>query len=174
MGGRHPRPATHHHDAQVSPSFTDPSVLPLILFPLSQRWLKQNNLETPALSHLRRIRKHDTTTTLLLALVPSSPSPPMLPLDLALPAPYTLRVPRGPALTPLSLQLKSSLWPTSYTPPRKGAADAWTRGRARWAWKAMQTTVEAGKDARRRGEVSTLYQTLQFRVLIFGVVIWNG
>ncbi|KAF5382635.1 hypothetical protein D9615_002940 [Tricholomella constricta] len=117
------------------------------------KWLKQAGLETPDLGHLKRIRKQKDIATLLLATTTTSPGPPSPPPDLDLPAPYTLPVPCKPALTPISLKLKSGLWPTLFTPPRKGEAEDWTRGKARWAWEAMQAAVQAAHEAQRTGEL---------------------
>ncbi|KAG6841972.1 hypothetical protein C0991_004463 [Blastosporella zonata] len=117
------------------------------------KWLKQAGLETPDLGHLKRIRKINDTATLLLATLVVSPTSPYPPTELDLPPPYTLLVPSAPALTPTSLKLKSSLWPTIFTPPRKGEAEDWTRDQAHWAWKAMKTVVAAAREARRQGEL---------------------
>ncbi|KAF8650125.1 hypothetical protein AX16_005362 [Volvariella volvacea WC 439] len=114
------------------------------------KWLKQAGLDTPELGHLKRIRKQDGMTTILLA---TSSSPPALPLGLNLPDPYLLTVPFSSALTPTQLALKSALWPTVYTPRRKGEVEGWTRLKARWAWDAMRVAVQAAVDARDRGEL---------------------
>ena len=115
---------------------------------MKRRWLKQTGLDTPNLGHLKRIRKQDNVATLLLT---ASAAPPVLPDDLELPNPYTLPVPISPALTLISLSLKSSLWPTVYAPPRKGQAESWTRGKCRWAWEAMRFVVEAAAGSREVG-----------------------
>ncbi|KAG6877127.1 hypothetical protein C0993_010079 [Termitomyces sp. T159_Od127] len=117
------------------------------------KWLKQAGLETPDLGHLKRIRKTNETVTLLLAALAVSPVSPSTPIELDLPPPYTVFVPSAPALTPISLKLKSTFWPTLFTPPRKGEAEEWTRGQAHWAWQAMKTVVAAAHDARSRGEL---------------------
>ncbi|GLB38437.1 putative SET domain containing protein [Lyophyllum shimeji] len=117
------------------------------------KWLKQAGLETPDVGHLKRIRKHDNVATLLLATTTTSPAPPLLPADLDLPDPYTLPVPSTQALTQISWKLKSTFWPTLFTPPRKGEAEEWTRGKARWAWEAMQKAVAAAHKARALGEL---------------------
>ncbi|KAF8194232.1 cytidine deaminase-like protein [Pholiota molesta] len=102
------------------------------------KWLKQAGLDGPELGHLKRIRKYDATTTLLLSTEPEAPQ---LPQDLNLPAPYLLPVPTSSALTIPSLTLKSALWPTMYTPRRKDEPELWTRGKLRWAWDAMRRTL---------------------------------
>ncbi|KAH0586297.1 SET domain-containing protein 7 [Termitomyces sp. J132] len=117
------------------------------------KWLRQAGLETPDLGHLKRIRKIDDTATLLLATLVQSPTSPSPPSGLDLPPPYVTLVPSAPALTPISLKLKSTFWPTLFTPSRKGEAEEWTRGQAHWAWQAMKTTVIAAHDARSRGEM---------------------
>lgn len=117
------------------------------------RWLKSSGLESPDLSHLKRIRKQNEITTLLLC-VSLSPTPPPLPTDLGLTATYTVPVPATVALTMTSLQLKSSLWPTTYAPRRKGEMEPWTRGRARWAWDAMRVVLGVAGRAKAEGEVS--------------------
>ncbi|KAG5648305.1 hypothetical protein DXG03_004877 [Asterophora parasitica] len=117
------------------------------------KWLKQANLETPDLGHLKRIRKLNDAATLLLATTTTSPHAPSPPIELELPDPYLIKVPSAPALTPTQLKLKSSLWPTLFTPPRKGEAEQWSRGRARWAWEGMRTAVLAAREAGRRGEL---------------------
>jgi tRNA-specific adenosine deaminase 3 len=117
---------------------------------MKERWLKQTGLDTPDLGHLKRIRKQNDIISLLLS---TSAAPPAIPKDIELPNPYTLPVPVSPALTPISLSLKSSLWPTVYAPPRKNEAEDWTRGKCRWAWETMKLTVEAAAKAKSRGEV---------------------
>ncbi|KAG6850733.1 hypothetical protein H0H93_009356 [Arthromyces matolae] len=117
------------------------------------RWLKQAGFETPDLGHLKRIRKINDTATLLLATLNVSPTPPSPPPELDLPSPYTIFVPSAPALTPISLKLKSTFWPTLFTPPRKNEVEEWTRGRAHWAWRAMKTVVAAARTAHSEGEL---------------------
>ncbi|KIL67855.1 hypothetical protein M378DRAFT_159053 [Amanita muscaria Koide BX008] len=112
------------------------------------RWIKQNGLETEELGHLKRIRKQGDLTTLLLTI---SSSPPILP-EFIESAPYLLPVPSSSALTTTSLSLKSALWPTFYTPSRKDD-DPWSRGKARWAWEAMKSAIEAATEAKRNGEL---------------------
>ena len=107
-------------------------------------------LDTPDLGHLKRIRKQDETTTLLLGV---SLNPPKLPAHLSLPPAYPLSVPTSSALTLASLNLKSALWPTLYTPRRKDEPKPWTRSRLRWAWDAMKRTVDAAIAAQKNGEV---------------------
>lgn len=146
MGRRHPRSTTNCTDAQVRCNY-----LALLSSRTHlQRWLKQTGLDTPDLGHLKRIRKQDETTTFLLT---ASPDPPTLPEDLHVLSPYTLSVPTAPALTPLSLRLKSSLWPTLYTPSRKNETEQWLQGKVRWAWEAMKRTVDAANEARTIGQV---------------------
>lgn len=112
------------------------------------RWIKQNGLETEELGHLKRIRKQGDLTTLLLTI---SSSPPILPEFIGS-APYLLPVPSSSALTTTSLSLKSALWPTFYTPSRKDD-DPWSRGKARWAWEAMKSAIEAATEAKKNGEL---------------------
>ena len=150
MGCRYSRPAPYRHNAQVRvrpfPPFASSTVL------ISNwRWLKQVGLDTPDLGHLKRIRKQDEITTLLLG---TSLDPPKLPADLNLSTPYLLPVPTSSALTLPSLNLKSALWPTLYTPRRKDEPEPWTRRRLRWAWDAMKKTVDAAIKAQTEdGEV---------------------
>lgn len=118
----------------------------------NNRWLKQSGLDKPDLGHLKRIRKQDDVSALLLS---TFSDPPHLPEDLNLPAPYQLPVPISPALTLPSLTLKSALWPTVYAPRRKGESESWSRGKAKWAWDAMTYTVQMAVNAQESGEVST-------------------
>lgn len=106
--------------------------------------LKQAGLDGPELGHLKRIRKHGATTSLLLC---TEPDIPQLPQGLNLPAPYLLPVPVSSALTLPSLALKSALWPTMYTPRRKDEPEPWTRGKLKWAWDAMKNAVDAATRA---------------------------
>ncbi|KAH9480500.1 SET domain-containing protein 7 [Psilocybe cubensis] len=117
----------------------DPRLITTLL-----KWIKQAGLEGPELGHLKRIRKHEGTTTLLLSM---APEPPQLPKDLNLPDPYLLSVPSSSALTLPSLNLKSELWPTMYTPRRKDEPEPWTRHKLRWAWDAMKKTVDTAINA---------------------------
>ncbi|KAF8158313.1 cytidine deaminase-like protein [Crassisporium funariophilum] len=104
------------------------------------KWLKQTGLDGPELGHLKRIRKQEVVTTLLLCTTLEQPD---LPVDLNLPPPYMLPVPISPALTLPSLSLKSALWPTMYAPRRKDEPEPWTRGKLSWAWDAMKSAVDA-------------------------------
>ncbi|KAF8636020.1 hypothetical protein AX15_000180 [Amanita polypyramis BW_CC] len=113
------------------------------------KWIKQNDLETPELDHLKRIRKQDDRTTLLLTI---ATTPPPLP-DFIDKLPYLLAVPSSSALTLPSLALKSAVWPTFYTPRRKGEEDAWSRAKVRWAWKAMKAAVDVAIQAKEKGDL---------------------
>lgn len=90
-------------------------------------------------------------STLLLT---TSETAPILPEGLDLPQPYKVTVPKSSALTPRSLELKTSLWPTVFTPRRKDGEEVWTRAKARWAWEAMQIAIQAAMKASFKGEVS--------------------
>ncbi|KAL0581026.1 tRNA-specific adenosine deaminase subunit tad3 [Marasmius crinis-equi] len=114
------------------------------------KWLKKTGLNDPELGHLKRIRKQDDKTTLLLSI---SPVPPLLPDDLHLPELCQVPVPISPALTMTSLALKSTFWPTYYTPRRKGESESWTRAKCKWAWEAMRNTIEEGRRALSAGEL---------------------
>jgi len=115
------------------------------------RWLKQANLDTAELSHLKRVRKHNDTTSFLIA--PQPTGLPQLPEDLNLPSPYLHTIPASSAVTPIQLTLKTALWPTYFTPRRKDEQERWCRGKAAWAWSAMQKTVQAAIEALQSGEV---------------------
>ncbi|KAG1872322.1 hypothetical protein DFJ58DRAFT_761007 [Suillus subalutaceus] len=67
------------------------------------KWLKQSGLESDTLSHLKRIRKRDSISTLLLSV---SSSVPLLPTNVDIGDPYQISVPCNPALTQTSLILK--------------------------------------------------------------------
>ncbi|KAF8272827.1 hypothetical protein EI94DRAFT_1826683 [Lactarius quietus] len=69
------------------------------------------------------------------------------------PPPYQLPVPRSAALTPASLALKNTLWPTVFAPRRKGEPEDWTRARAHWACAAMTRVVQVAHAARAAGEL---------------------
>lgn len=133
-----------------------PLLLPLA-FPSSHlapnRWLKSSGLETPTLSHLKRVRKSPAGTHSTLLLTSTSPTVPELSPDLDLAPPYQLTVPRSAALTPASLVLKNTLWPTVFAPRRKGEPEDWNRARAQWARAAMARAVEEARAARAAGEV---------------------
>ena len=106
------------------------------------------------MAHLKRIRKVDSKTTLLLAFVEDPLQPPQLPEDVDLPSPYQVLVPQFSALTMTSLKLKSTLWPTLYTPSRKSDLEPLSRGKVRWACEAMKHVVIEAEDAKGIGEVS--------------------
>ena len=80
---------------------------------------------------------------------------PTLPSDL--PTPYQLPVPRSAALTPASLALKNTFWPTVFAPRRKGEPEDWTRARAHWACTAMTRVLQEAHAARATGEVPSYY-----------------
>ena len=114
---------------------------------------------------MKRIRKRNEVTTLLLGI---SIDPPTLPVDLDLPTPYLLPIPTSSALTLPSLNLKSALWPTLYNPSRKDEPEPWTRSRLRWAWDAMKRTVDAAITAQtENGEVRIdLFSRMAFVVKV--------
>jgi len=114
------------------------------------KWLKRSGLEDSELGHLKRIRKQGSTSTLLLS---TSAAPPDLPVDVKLSDPYMLTVPLTSAKTMTSLRLKSSLWPTVFTPRRKGEAEEWSRGKVKWAQEAMKVVVEEAAKAREEGDL---------------------
>lgn len=117
------------------------------------RWLKQSGLDMPALAHLKRIRKLNDKTTLLLTSVALCPEAPSLPPDIPLSEPYVVEVPNGPALTQKAMKAKATFWPTIYAPRKKGELEPLTRGRVRWAWSAMRTVAAEAKAAKESGEV---------------------
>lgn len=98
------------------------------------KWLKCSGLDIEALSHLKRIRRQEQTSTLLLG---SSLRPPVLPSNVALGTPYQLPVPCNPALTQTSLHLKNTFWPTILAPRRKWEPEKWTRRKLIWAHDAV-------------------------------------
>ncbi|KAG9227349.1 hypothetical protein CCMSSC00406_0004112 [Pleurotus cornucopiae] len=126
------------------------------------KWLKHNKLEEE-MGHLKRVRKQGGTSTMLLvtALPPAnlSSDPPFpqllesLPQDLLLGTPYAISVPSSVALTPISHQLKNSLWPTIFAPKRKDVGEEWTRGKAAWAWEAVHYVMREASKIKRNGEV---------------------
>jgi tRNA-specific adenosine deaminase 3 len=119
------------------------------------RWLKETRLEDDSLSHLKRVRKLGGHTTFLIC--ESSIPLPTFPLELeGLHDPYQLEVPMSSALTPMSLVLKASLWPTLYTPRRKGELESWSKAKVRWAEKAVRRIVDEALDALDRGEVNMI------------------
>jgi hypothetical protein len=143
----------------------------LINFPASPyiltfRWLKSSGLDTPTLSHLKRVRKSPTGTHSTLLLTNTSPTVPDLPPILDLAPPYQLTVPRSAALTPISLALKNALWPTVFAPRRKGEPEDWTRARAQWAFAAMLRVVEEARAARAAGEVRMCLPALYLRARV--------
>ncbi|GJE88341.1 SET domain-containing cytidine deaminase-like protein [Phanerochaete sordida] len=117
------------------------------------KWLKQSGLDTPSLAHLKRVRKHDGKTTLLLTSAALSPEAPALPSDIPLSEPYTLDVPKGPALTQEAMKAKATFWPTIYAPRKKGELEPLTRGQVRWAWDAVRTVISEARTAKKRGEL---------------------
>ncbi|KAF9454762.1 cytidine deaminase-like protein [Macrolepiota fuliginosa MF-IS2] len=117
------------------------------------KWLKRASLDTPDLAHLKRIRKQNNMATFLIAPQSAFPlEPPILPEDLNLPLPYLHTVPASSALTPIQFDLKTTLWPTTYTPRRKDEPESWSRGKASWAWQAMQKTIQAAVEASQNDE----------------------
>ncbi|KAG0704298.1 hypothetical protein DFH29DRAFT_802190 [Suillus ampliporus] len=97
-------------------------------------WLKRSGLESDTLSHLKRIRKKDRVSTLLLTV---SPAVPLLPKNVDIGDPYQVSVPCNPALTQTSLTLKNTLWPTVYAPRRKWEPEKWSIAKVQWARDAI-------------------------------------
>lgn len=124
----------------------------------AHRWLKNSGLETPTMSHLKRIRKHESRLTVLLALTTECPQVPTLPNIPGLSEPYAVDVASSAALTQISLKHKNTLWPTIYAPRKKGELEQWTRGRVLWACEAMRRTVQEARAATEYGEVRALVQ----------------
>ncbi|KAJ7696082.1 cytidine deaminase-like protein [Mycena rosella] len=114
------------------------------------KWLRRSELDASELGHLKRVRKQGDTSTFLLTV---SPLPPSLPEDISLPEPFLVTVPSSVAVTPTSLTLKSSLWPTVYAPRRKGEVEDWSQGKTRWAWEAMHVAVKEALRWRDKGEL---------------------
>ncbi|KAI0084800.1 cytidine deaminase-like protein [Irpex rosettiformis] len=117
------------------------------------KWLKQVGYDTPALTHLKRIRKTGSTTTLLLSTVSSTPLVPQLPAEYSLPAPYTLQIPQSAALTQIALQHKTTFWPTIYAPRKKFEPQPWSRAKVRWARDAMRTVIEEANASKTGGDL---------------------
>lgn len=113
-----------------------------------------SGLESSELCHLKRIRKKEGASSLLLCS--SSNALPLLPDDFKLPLPYTVPVPLTAGLTVTSVQLKSALWPTIYTPRRKNEIEAWSKGKVRWAWESMKRVVATTSKAKAEGEVCSV------------------
>lgn len=103
--------------------------------------------------HLKRIRRGETFSSLLLAFTSTHPTPPPLPESANLPEPYIVAVPRTAALTPTSLKLKSALWPTVFAPRRKGEPEEWPRGKLKWAWDAVRFLIKEAEAASSNKEV---------------------
>ncbi|KAF8840763.1 cytidine deaminase-like protein [Paxillus ammoniavirescens] len=115
------------------------------------KWLKQSGLDGDSLSHLKRIRRQGSSSSLLLD---TSQVPPELPPDIGLSAPYQLPVPCHPALTETSLRLKNTFWPTVYAPKRKWEPEKWTVGKIRWASDAMNHLKKESAKVTTTGELS--------------------
>ena len=124
------------------------------------RWLKKSGLETPTMSHLKRIRKQESRLTVLLALTAECPDVPALPDIPGLSDPYTVEVPSSAALTQVSLKHKNTFWPTVYAPRKKREIEAWMRGKTLWACEAMKRAVAEARAAAERGEVRAHSSTL--------------
>lgn len=91
--------------------------------------------------------------SMVLILTREHPDPPAFPPDIDLPPPYILTVAKTSALTMASLKLKSSLWPTIYTPRKKFEAEPWSRSKVRWACDAMKEVVKVARSAVQQNEV---------------------
>lgn len=114
------------------------------------RWVKEAGLETADLQHLKRIRRSDTQSTLLLSGISSRPA---IPESFNLAEPYICRVPANAALTLEELKANALIWPTTYAPRRKGEPDPWSRAKAAWAWEAVDVLLSEAERARVIGEV---------------------
>lgn len=118
------------------------------------KWLTTSGYDTPALSHLKRIRKMPAYPTLLLTLSSDAPDLPTdQPLSLSLSAPYLITVPRTAALTQTSLALKNTLWPTVFAPRRKDVPEVWSQAKVHWARRAMRHVVSEARKAGEEGEL---------------------
>jgi len=110
------------------------------------RFLKENALDTPDLSHLRRVRKVDNKATMLL----STAQPPALPE--ALPAPYLCAVPKLAAKDQADLERKTVLWPVEPM-MRSQEERKWTCEEVSWVVRGLRQAVAVARDAGLRGEV---------------------
>ncbi|KAF9527574.1 cytidine deaminase-like protein [Crepidotus variabilis] len=119
------------------------------------KWMKQSSLDTPQLSHLKRIRKQAETTTFLITTCDANSKIPTPLPELTPPPndPYIVDVPASVALTLPSLSLKNALWPTIYAPKRRDETEAWTKAKVRWARAAMATIVSKAEEAKQKGEL---------------------
>ncbi|KAI0036493.1 cytidine deaminase-like protein [Vararia minispora EC-137] len=116
------------------------------------KWLKASGYESPALAHLKRIRKSRDQSTFLLT---ASPNTPVLPTELqgSLSTPYQIRVPKTAALTPTSLQLKATFWPTVFAPRRKHEPEVWSQAKMRWASSAIRRVIAEARHAMQNGNL---------------------
>ena len=149
MGHRYSKPSTHNDDVEVS----QPRSQETRLIKYLNRWLKQSGLETEHFAHLKRIRKKDGVTTLLLAPSANSPSAPQLPDDFEGPTAYQVVVPKSAALTQKSLAVKLTFWPTVYAPRKKGELEPISKGHLRWIWEAMRVVKDAAVSAQATSDV---------------------
>ena len=115
--------------------------------------MKRSGLESDTLAHLKRIRKRDRISTLLLSV---SPSTPLLPDEVDIGDPYQVLVPCNPALTQTSLVLKNTLWPTVYAPRRKWEPEKWSIGKVGWAQDAIDHILRESCQAISSDEVGRL------------------
>lgn len=117
------------------------------------------------MAHLKRIRKLDDKMSMVLILTREHPDPPTFPSDIDLPPPYILTVAKTSALTMTSLKLKSSLWPTIYTPRKKFEPEPWSKSKVRWACEAMKEVVKVAQSAAQQDEVHEVLIITQLYVL---------
>jgi tRNA-specific adenosine deaminase 3 len=87
---------------------------------------------------------------MVLSIGPFSPT---VPDELELPPPYAVTVPIASAETETSLLLKNQLWPTIYTPRRKGEMEPWSRAKLKWAYSAVQFMLSEARKVQQDGEV---------------------
>ena len=91
--------------------------------------------------HLKRARKNESGVTVLLSSLELHNSPPPIPPEIESSKVYQLRVPTYPAITMTSMNIKKSIWPVVYAPPRKYEPEGWTAGEVKWAKAIMKQVV---------------------------------
>jgi tRNA-specific adenosine deaminase 3 len=137
--------------------------------PPPPRFTRRHLLDSPDLSHLKRVKKCSLALARILICAASPPKPvdlaSLLAADEDLSAlelrPILAQVPTEPAQTKEQHVEWSKVWPISYVPPRVGARaevldvakGIWPKTRLLWVESEAKKVIEAARVAKEAGEV---------------------
>jgi len=120
-------------------------------------YVKSSGLDTPDLTHLKRVRRPGKVSngdTAASSLLLSLTKPILLAPPCDLPEPYLAKVPVCAARTLDDAAIKSKIWPTVYQPTKRDRdLKQWTRMEVKWVERGIRKVWEEAKRAAIDGEL---------------------